>query len=203
MPHRCAAVVKPCSVVYTVRNAGKSEQVRFALTEQLPDLNSEDVEVEVIEHAEAQTERSVARRLALQVLYEVDCAKHPVGEVIAARLTEQPVSRKAERYMRWMVAGVLEYVLELDKMIQKYAPEFPLAQVAIVDRNILRMAVYELGARPNLATGIIIAEAVELANLFGADGASRFVNGVLAGILDHAIEEVQQEIVVEDEEEDA
>lgn len=151
---------------------------------ELPDLNAENVEVEVIEHPQAATERSAARRVALQVLYELDCVAHPVGEVIAARLQEENVPRKAEKYVHLLVEGVVANRSSLDVFIHRYASEFPLDQVAIIDRNILRMAVYELAAQQNTAISVIIAEALELANLYGAEGSVRFVNGVLGAIAD-------------------
>ena len=170
------------------------------LTE-LPDLNAENVEVEVIEHPQAATERSAARRVALQVLYELDCVAHPVSEAIAARLLEETVPRKAEKYVRLLAEGVIANLPALDAFIQRYASEFPLDQVAIVDRNILRMAVYELAAQQNTAISVIIAEAMELANLYGAEGSLRFVNGVLGSIAAENTDESRNLVVSESEKE--
>ncbi len=151
----------------------------------LPDFESNDVELtEVIEHdQEAPTERSAARRVALQVLYEIDCVKHPADQVIDARLQDYPqLSKRTVRYVRRLVHGVMRSRSRLDTVIQQYAPEWPLEQIAIVDRNILRIAIYELVAQPSTPVGVVIAEAVELAGLFGADGAPRFINGVLGAL---------------------
>ncbi|MBI5668981.1 MAG: transcription antitermination factor NusB [Chloroflexi bacterium] len=135
---------------------------------------------------EAPTERSAARRVALQVLYEVDAAHHQVGDVIAARLQDQPqLSKRTVRYLRRLVMGVMENRDRLDGIIREYAPEWPLEQVAIVDRNILRMAIYELGVQVSTPVGVVIAEAVELAGLFGAEGTPRFVNGVLGALAEN------------------
>lgn len=152
-----------------------------------PELEPNEVELtEVIEHdEEAPTERSAARRAALQVLYEVDAAHHSVGDVINARLQEQPhLSKRAIRYLRRLVTGVMENHDQLDTIIRENAPEWPLEQVAIVDRNILRMAIFELGVQVSTPVGVVIAEAVELAGLFGAEGTPRFVNGVLGTLAD-------------------
>jgi len=151
------------------------------LTE-LPDFNAEDAEVEVIEHPEASTERSAGRRMALQVLYELDCTEHSLADVIESRLKEHELPRKAEKYVRLLVEGVVVNRDQLDVFIQRYASEFPLDQVAIIDRNILRMAVYELAAQQNISIGVIITEAMELAIVYGAEGSLRFVNGVLGAI---------------------
>ena len=113
----------------------------------LPNFNMEDAEVEVIEHPPASTERSAARRVALQVLYEIDCSDHLLGDVIAARLSEEELPRRVEKYVRQIVEGVTANRAQLDIFIQRFASEFPLDQVAIIDRNILRLGVYELAAK--------------------------------------------------------
>lgn len=169
---------------------------------ELPDFNAEDAEVEVIEHPEAATDRSAARRVALQILYELDCVAHPVGEVIANRLQEEDVPRKVQKYVHTLAEGVIANLPALDTFIQRYASEFPLDQVAIVDRNILRMAVFELAAQQNTAISVIIAEAMELANLYGAEGSLRFVNGVLGAIANENTDESRQLVVSESEKEE-
>lgn len=149
----------------------------------LPQINPEDiVETEVIEHEAAATERTVARRFALQVLYEVDSAHHPAASVLTSRLKEEPVSKRAARYAQQLVTGVLQHRDRLDVVIQHYATEWPLDQIAIVDRNILRLAIYELLIEPSAPIRVTIDEAVALARLFGAEGSIRFVNGVLGTI---------------------
>ena len=170
------------------------------LTDSL-NFNPEDADlVEVVEHPPASTERSAARRVALQVLYEMDCSSLLVGEVMAARLADEGLPRRAEKYVRQVVAGVTANRDQLDAFLQRYASEFPLDQVAIVDRNILRMGVYELAAQQNLSINIIIAEAMELANIYGAEGSLRFVNGVLGAIAAEATADNPPQIVVADTE---
>jgi N utilization substance protein B len=129
-------------------------------------------------------ERSIARRIALQALYEIDLAHHPVGEVLATHLDVQAPSRKVARYVQELVHGVLDNRAVLDEAIRNYAPEWPLDQIAAIDRNILRMAIYEFAGRARTPVGVAIDEAVELAKLFGADGASSFINGVLGAVAD-------------------
>lgn len=145
------------------------------LTELIPD--SEDA-------APIVDERSTARRIALQALYEIDLAHHPVGEVLAMHLQAQTPTRKVARYVQELVHGVLENRAVLDEAIRRYAPEWPLEQIAIIDRNILRIAIFEFAVRARTPVGVAIDEAVELAKLFGADGASSFVNGVLGTVAD-------------------
>jgi N utilization substance protein B len=166
------------------------------------DIDPQDVvESEVVEHDKAATERSTARRIALQVLYEVDSAHHDVGTVITTHLAENEVSRKALSYLRRLVTGVIANRQRLDEVIQQYAPEWPLDQVAIIDRNILRMALFELAVQARTPIRVAIDEAVALARLFGADGATRFVNGVLGSLADD-IDALRQQLATPDGESD-
>lgn len=160
----------------------------------------ENAEVEVIEHPPAATERSAARRVALQVLYEIDCSNHMVGEVLAARLSDELPPRRVEKYVRQIVEGVTANLEQLDTFIQRYASEFPLDQVAIIDRNILRLGVYELAAQQSTSINVIIAEALELANIYGAEGSLRFVNGVLGAIAAEATGDNSPQIIVTEDE---
>lgn len=151
----------------------------------LPDFDPDaPQEKEVIEHDKALTERSGARRVALQVLYELDCTRHSAETVIASHMSTQKMSRKTASYMRRLVRGVLENRERLDKVIQEYAPEWPLGQVAIIDRNILRIATFEFAVQKRTPISVAIDEAVSLARLFGAESAIRFVNGVLGSVAD-------------------
>lgn len=129
-------------------------------------------------------ERSIARRIALQALYEIDLANHPVGEVLTIHLQTQQPSRRIVKHVQNLVHGVRDNRPVLDEAIEHYAPEFPLDQIAFIDRNILRIAIYEFAVRARTPVGVAIDEAVELAKLFGADGASSFINGVLGAIAD-------------------
>ncbi|MBZ0285941.1 MAG: transcription antitermination factor NusB [Anaerolineae bacterium] len=163
--------------------------------------NEDGIEIiatEVLKHPEALTEHTAARRIALQVLYEMDSAPHQVGDVLTSRFQEAPVNRKTERYVRQVVLGVLENREKLDVLIQRYADEFPLPQIAIIDRNILRIGVYEFAAEANIPVNVIISEAIELANLFGADGSTRFINGVLGALATDGREQMQQIITPPD-----
>ena len=129
-------------------------------------------------------ERSISRRIALQALYEIDVAHHAVGEVLTIHLQTQKPNRKVARYVQELVHGVVEHRSVLDEAIQTYAPEWPLEQIAVIDRNILRIAIFEFAVRARTPVGVAIDEAVELAKLFGADGASSFINGVLGAVAD-------------------
>lgn len=135
--------------------------------------------------------RTRARCLALQVLYEVDMAHHPPAEVFQARLEEYPLVHDLSEFARKIIFGVMPLTASLDQLISKYAPEWPLDQIAAIDRNILRIALWELAVSDETPVKVAINEAVELAKLYGSDSAPRFVNGVLGSLADHQ-HEIQQ-----------
>ena len=126
--------------------------------------------------------RRKARAVALQVLYETDCTTHPAELVLAQRLEEQPLSADLTEFARRLVDGVLARAETLDELIHKHAPEWPLGQMAIIDRNILRMAIWEFAVDRQTPLKVAINEAVELAKLYGSDSAPRFINGVLGAL---------------------
>jgi N utilization substance protein B len=96
-----------------------------------------------------------------------------------------PLSNDLAEFARQIVFGVLPLTRELDLIIAKYAPEWPLEQIAPIDRNILRMASWEFAVQQETPVKVAINEAVELAKTFGSDSAPRFVNGVLGSLSEH------------------
>ncbi len=137
--------------------------------------------------------RTRARSLALQVLYEVDMANHPPGDIYKLRLEETPLSDELAEFARQIVFGVIPLTHTLDRIIANYAPEWPLDQIAAIDRNIMRMALWEFAVYHDTPIKVAINEAVELAKQYGSDSAPRFINGVLGALADHQ-HEIQQAI---------
>ena len=129
--------------------------------------------------------RTRARSLALQVLYEVDIANHPPADIYKLRLEDNPLPDDVADFARQIIFGVLPLTGTLDQIIAKYAPEWPLEQIAAIDRNIMRMALWEFAVYHHTPIKVVINEAVELAKQFGSDSAPRFVNGVLGALADH------------------
>jgi N utilization substance protein B len=123
--------------------------------------------------------RRRARSVALQALYEIDSVDHPVDEVLRERLEAEPLQEDAVEFARMLVGGVVEHRAAMDVIIQKLAPEWPLDQMAVIDRNILRLAILEFAVLRSAPIKVAINEAVELAKMFGSDSTPRFVNGVL------------------------
>jgi transcription antitermination protein NusB len=130
--------------------------------------------------------RTRARAIALQVLYETDIASHHLpGEVLQTRLAETPLTDELAEFTRQIVVGVFPLTQDLDQLIAKYAPEWPLDQIAAIDRNILRIAFWEFAVSRETPVKVAINEAVELAKLYGSDSAPRFINGVLGTLVEH------------------
>jgi N utilization substance protein B len=125
-------------------------------------------------------DRRRARSLALQILYEIDCVGHQAQEVIAHRLEKnRNLDESALTFIKRIVEGTLDNAQELDRMIASCAPEWPVAELAVLDRNILRLALWEFAISNETPTKVAINEAVELAKRFSSDSAPRFINGVL------------------------
>jgi N utilization substance protein B len=127
-------------------------------------------------------DRTRARGIALQALYELDITNHPVGTVLQERASDSGLNDDLVHFFRSIVLGVLPIRAELDRFIADHAPDWPLDQVAVIDRNILRMALWEFALAEDIPLKVAINEAVELAKTYGSDSAPRFVNGVLGAL---------------------
>ena len=127
--------------------------------------------------------RHRARIIALQALFEIDCIGHEPRKVLEERFSAATLPKEGHTLTQDLVWGVQGQTSKLDKVIQQLAPEWPIEQMAIIDRNILRMAIFEIATRGDVPIKVVINEAVELAKLFGSDSARRFVNGVLGTLI--------------------
>jgi len=126
--------------------------------------------------------RRQARVIALQTLYEYDTAHHDAEVIMQRHLEEQRSAPTVSTYAAQLVRGVLAHLDEIDAEIQSAAQEWPISQMAHIDKNILRVAIYEILFNNAVPAKAAINEAVELAKMFGSDTSSRFVNGVLGTI---------------------
>jgi N utilization substance protein B len=129
--------------------------------------------------------RHKARIVALQTLYELDCTAHPPGDVFAQRADENKISEGQLEFAHQLVFGVLGDRKHLDGWIARFAPEWPVNQMAVVERNILRIALWEFAVGKLTPVRVAINEAVELAKRFGSESAPRFINGVLGSLADN------------------
>jgi len=127
-------------------------------------------------------ENRQARTLALQILFEGDLTDHTLEEISRRYTEDMSIPQPVRRYLERLVSGVSAHMTEIDASIGEAATAFPVAQLPAVDRNILRVAIYELRHEPDVPMKAAINEAIELAKAFGGDNSSRFVNGVLGTV---------------------
>ncbi|MBA4420661.1 MAG: transcription antitermination factor NusB [Anaerolinea sp.] len=136
--------------------------------------------------------RTKARSVALQVLYEMDQTNHPIESIMERRRDEISLDDNLFAFSQKIIHGVFPLISELDAQLARYAPEWPVDQVAIIDRNILRIALWELLFNTDTPLKVVINEAIELGKVFGADATPRFVNGVLGSLVENQNEIRQQ-----------
>src|SRR3989304_10303722 len=117
--------------------------------------------------------RRKARMLALQALYEIDAVKHKPEETVESLLDGQQLTDDNLAFVRDLVTGVVSNKEKIDEVIQQFAPAWPIAQIPIVDRNILRLAIFEVLLDNRVPVKVAINEAVELAKSFGGDSSAR------------------------------
>jgi transcription antitermination protein NusB len=133
--------------------------------------------------------RHLGRIVALQTLYEQDFRREvndpglDLEDVLARNIARYEETIEDKAFIEVLVRGVSAKQAELDDVIRPVAPEWPIEQIARMDRIILRMGVYELTHEPEVPPKVVINEAVELAKAFGGDNSSKFINGVLGTVL--------------------
>lgn len=134
--------------------------------------------------------RHLGRIVALQTLYEQDFRQDcgdtslSLDEVLTRNIDRYSETVEDKKFIEQLVKGVDEHHKELDALLQPLAPEWPIEQIARMDRVVLRMGAYELiYAKDTVPTKVAINEAVELAKAFGGDNSSKFINGVLGSLL--------------------
>ncbi len=133
--------------------------------------------------------RHLSRSIAMQSLYEWDfnkegTPKKDIDAIIAHSVKEFGPGVKDSEFVKTLVHGILKERKVIDPIIEKCAPEWPIEQITIVDRNVLRLGIYELmfGKYDEVPPKVAINEAIELAKAFGGESSGRFVNGVLGTV---------------------
>lgn len=126
--------------------------------------------------------RRKARGAALQVLYEIDLTGHNLEQAVDSLVRDTGLSGENILFVKELVKGVLASKNQLDEYIHRFAPAWPLSQLAVIDRNILRLSIYELLYVNSTPVKVSINEAVELAKAFGSDNSPKFINGVLSSV---------------------
>ncbi len=126
--------------------------------------------------------RRQGRMIALQTLYEYDTTQHGAADILERHAAQRHLPPRVVDFAKELLQGVLDHLPEIDGRIQVAAQEWPLQQMAKIDKNILRLAIYEILFNNTVPAKAAINEAVELAKTFGSDTSSRFINGVLGTI---------------------
>ena len=140
--------------------------------------------------------RHLARSIAMQVLYQWDFKGKPtaaIPAIVEKQLAEFGVGLEENaQFVKDVVDGVIEHLGDIDATITRFAPAWPLAQMAIIDRNILRIGVYELYWNTNVPKKVAINEAIEIAKTYGGPSSGKFVNGVLGAMVTTVGEEIKK-----------
>lgn len=129
--------------------------------------------------------RHLLRTVAMQCLYEWDFSgrkKKKIKDIITHNIREFAPGVENADFVERLVKGALENQEKIDKLIEEFAPEWPLEQITLVDRNILRIGIYELKFDPEIPPKVAINEAIELGKAFGGPSSGKFINGVLGSI---------------------
>jgi len=129
----------------------------------------------------------------MQALYELDCSAHKPKDVLARLLEEKALPDEAADFAESLVNGILQNKENIDDVIRRFAPAFPVNQIAPIDRNILRLAIFEILFDNRVPMKVAINEAVELAKSFGGDTSQKFVNGVLGSVVTTCIQQGKQQ----------
>ena len=126
--------------------------------------------------------RRKARILALQALYEIDSVGREPEAVTERALATSEMTEENRNFIREVINGTVKHQEEIDKEIQKLAPAWPIDQIAMIDRNILRLAIFEILYDNKVPVKVAVNEAVELAKTFGSESSAKFINGVLGAV---------------------
>jgi len=126
--------------------------------------------------------RTKARGLAMQALYELDLTDHLLGIVISTSLSSSNLNKDLKDFTHKIISEIYPIRELLDEIIAVHAPEWPIDQVSSIDRNLLRIALWEFAIYTETPLKVAINECIELAKEYGTDSSPRFVNGVLGSL---------------------
>jgi len=129
--------------------------------------------------------RHLSRTIAMQTLYQWDFngqKEESLNSLLENNAKEFAPGFDDEGFAKHLIDGVKKNIKEIDEAIRKYATEWPLEQITIIDRNILRLGIFELKYDPDIPSKVAINEAIEIAKTYGGESSGKFVNGVLGAI---------------------
>lgn len=126
--------------------------------------------------------RRLARELVLKILFQIDLCKVDTALALETVLEEED-NTWIKEFVRSLVKGTEEHQERIDQLLEEYSTDWKLDRMAVVDRNLLRLAVYEILYMPDIPSAVSINEAVELAKIYGSDESAKFVNGILGNLV--------------------
>ncbi len=127
-------------------------------------------------------QRRKAREIAFQVLCEISVTGHKPDKTLEQLLGESKLTEVNASFARELVIGAINNREKIDEYIKRFAPAWPIEQLPVVDKSILRLAIYEILLDNRVPTKVAINEAVELAKIFGSENSAKFINGVLGAV---------------------
>ena len=127
--------------------------------------------------------RRAARELVLKALFARDLGKAEPYSLLDQLVEEENSGEDAKKFSRHIIEGVIANQGNIDDTIQKYAIEWDVCRMAAVDRNIMRMALFEMLYSPEIPDAVAVNEAVELAKIYGSEDSARFINGILGNVM--------------------
>lgn len=140
--------------------------------------------------------RHLARTIVLQSLFQWDFngkKDHQLESIVKRNVSEFAPEFDDKGFINNLISGLSKYLLQIDKYIIQYAPEWPIEQITIIDRNALRIGIYEMLYDNDIPAKVAINEAIELAKAFGGDSSGKFVNGVLGSIYKDKVDDKDDE----------
>lgn len=126
--------------------------------------------------------RRKARETTLQILFQLEFNDSALEEILSQYWSNRKAEKDVKEYSRWLVENIVKGRDSLDKIIQSFSENWRLSRMAVVDRNILRMAVFELCCEENIAPAVVINEAIEIAKKYSSAQSATFINGILDAI---------------------
>jgi len=129
--------------------------------------------------------RRQLREIAFQTIFQVDVGENNIETALMERIKETDMDEEDKAFCRNLVNGTLEKLDEIDKVIEKYALDWEVKRMLSVDRNVLRLAVYEMVFSTDTPAKAALNEAIEIAKVFGSEDSSKFINGILGQVIKH------------------
>lgn len=126
--------------------------------------------------------RHLSRELAFKILFQADVGRNPWQQVLTHTCNEYKLPESSKLFLEQLVKGTIQHLKEIDTEIMKYSEDWKLERMANTDRNILRMAVYEIKFLEDIPPGVTVNEAVDLAKKYGDEESGKFVNGILGNL---------------------